>query len=72
MTWQALVGFGNTRTVLIPYYVLETRVPRALVSQFEVHTLDAMRAVYVPEALLPRLNRQSMISEITAIPYENA
>lgn len=55
-----------------PFYVLETRVPRALVDRFEVHILDAMRAVYVPEELLPRLNRHSMISELAAIPYENA
>ena len=55
-----------------PFHVLETQVPRALVAQFEVHTLDAMRAVYVSEDLLPRLNRHSIISEIIAIPYETA
>lgn len=55
-----------------PFYVLETRVPGALAAYFEVHTLDGMRAVYVPEALLPRLNRHSTVSEITAIPYETA
>lgn len=62
---DASIGMDN------PFYVLETRVPSALTAQFEVHTLDSMLAVYVSEDLLPLLNRYSVISEITAIPYES-
>ena len=63
---DALIGMDN------PFYILETRVPSALAAQFEVYTLDAMRAVYVLEDLLPQLNRHSIVSEITVIPYETA
>ena len=63
---DALIGLDN------PFYILEARVPSALATQFEVYTLDAMRAVYVPEDLLPPLNRDSIVSEITVIPYETA
>ena len=62
---DASIGMDN------PFYILETRVPSALTGRFEVHTLDSVPAVYVPEDLLPLLNRHGIIFETTAIPHES-
>lgn len=64
----ARFGRDNFHFDEVPFHLIAVQMPTSIAEQFEKLTLDFKPAVNVPRELLPLLNQQATVREITPIP----